>query len=194
MVPYIEYENDNLPFFYLPYAYRSRLIQLAALRDAIKISIACPEMKTLSHRRRECYDHIYITDTSFVGDVVKEQTINFSFCFLKYFVDGPLTMDPTWQSVLLVDDILSKNRSFYIKHTLILHFTSVESYNCVVRQIAGSYSRLVLYGKFTWSQVKHLIHANVNQIRIMGHIALSTTECDNFIQFVYRFSRGIDYK
>uniref|UniRef100_A0A7E4VXV6 Phage protein n=1 Tax=Panagrellus redivivus TaxID=6233 RepID=A0A7E4VXV6_PANRE len=71
---------------------------------------------------------------------------------------------------------------------------SIRSYNLVIPLISGKYNRLVIYGDFTWAQVKRLIHGNVKQIRIMSNVKVNQSEDDDVVNFVLSFSRGIDYK
>uniref|UniRef100_A0A7E4VWA5 F-box domain-containing protein n=1 Tax=Panagrellus redivivus TaxID=6233 RepID=A0A7E4VWA5_PANRE len=203
-MPLIEYENNNLPYSNLPYAFKRRLIQLASLGDAKNISIACSDLKTLHKNRRKCYTNVYITDNNYVCNaaVRKAKTEHRfrllrylpRFCWLRYLSDGPVTINPTWQTVLPVGKIIDENKPLYINDTLILYFLSVDSYARLMPLVAGSYTRLVLYGQFTWAQVESLIHANVKQVRIMGNVEVEPEEYDNVIKFVLRFPRGADYK
>uniref|UniRef100_A0A7E4W5Z4 F-box domain-containing protein n=1 Tax=Panagrellus redivivus TaxID=6233 RepID=A0A7E4W5Z4_PANRE len=190
---FTNYETDILPFSCLPYEFKRRLIQLAALKDATKLSIACPDMKAFSEQRRKCYDDIYITDDQNIHDKAVELRFLHLYC-MSYLSDGPLTIDPSWQSVLLVNNIVDVNKAFFVKHTLILDLTSGESYDQAMPFITGSYYRLVLYGEYTWTQVEHLIKDKVKKVRVMGTIDVEPSDHDVVIQFVLRFCRGFDNK
>uniref|UniRef100_A0A7E4VXE7 Recep_L_domain domain-containing protein n=1 Tax=Panagrellus redivivus TaxID=6233 RepID=A0A7E4VXE7_PANRE len=191
IMPFIEYENENLPSRNLPYGFKSRLIELAPLNDAFKVSIACPEVKTLRQRRRRFYNHIYVTDDKRIRNIaMKESCENLDFQWLRYLADGPFTIDPTWQTVLLVDDIVCKNRPLYVNDTLVLDLKLVESYDRLVPLIVGPYSRLVLYGHFTWDQIKNLIHDNVKQVRIMNKIEVYQRDYNEVVKFMNSFGRG----
>uniref|UniRef100_A0A7E4VZU4 F-box domain-containing protein n=1 Tax=Panagrellus redivivus TaxID=6233 RepID=A0A7E4VZU4_PANRE len=192
---FVEYEHENLPSRNLPYAFKSRLIDLASLNDAFKVSIACPEVKTLRQRRRKFYNHIYITDHTQIRNVaMKESCERLNFHWLRYLADGPYTIDPTWQSVLLVDDIVDGKRPLYVNDTLILNFKSTESYDRLMPFIVGSYGRLVLHGQFTWAQVQNLIHKNVKQVRIMNEMEVQQEDYNDVVNFVLSFARGFVYK
>uniref|UniRef100_A0A7E4VAF7 Recep_L_domain domain-containing protein n=1 Tax=Panagrellus redivivus TaxID=6233 RepID=A0A7E4VAF7_PANRE len=113
---------------------------------------------------------------------------------MRYVSDGPFTINPAWKSVLAVDEVVNKNKPLFINDTLVLYFTSVESYDQALKLIDGSYSRLILYGPVTWPQVKQLLHANVKQVRIMGNVDVKLMEYDSVVNTVRRFGSGCDYK
>uniref|UniRef100_A0A7E4UXT4 BTB domain-containing protein n=1 Tax=Panagrellus redivivus TaxID=6233 RepID=A0A7E4UXT4_PANRE len=156
-------------------------------------------MKTINHQRRKCYNDIYITDNQHIHDVAINESMFhldflFNFSFVNYFHDGPLTIDPHWHTAFLVNDMVDLNRAFFVKHTLILYLKSDKSYDRVMPFIAGSYSRLILYGQFTWTQVEHLIHDKVKKVRIMGKIDVKPSDYDVVVKFMLRFCCGFDYK
>uniref|UniRef100_A0A7E4VHX6 F-box domain-containing protein n=1 Tax=Panagrellus redivivus TaxID=6233 RepID=A0A7E4VHX6_PANRE len=203
-MPFIEHQNNNLPYSNLPYAFKSRLIQLASLVDARTISIACSDLKNLNSHRRKSYTTVYITDNRQVSDAAKaypqkESDFNLlyhfsKFSLIKYILDGPLTINPTWQTVLRAVQIAIDDKPLYINDTLILYLLQADSYDRMMPLVAGTYARLVLYGQYTWTQVKQLIHSNVKKVRIMGNVDVEPEEYDDAIQFVLRFPRGIGYK
>uniref|UniRef100_A0A7E4V1F3 F-box domain-containing protein n=1 Tax=Panagrellus redivivus TaxID=6233 RepID=A0A7E4V1F3_PANRE len=197
-MPFIEYENDNLPLLHLPYAFKRRLIQLSPLANSTTISTAWSDLGTVSHHRRECLHKVFITDDKNVCKFAREELNNFIHIldvdWIRYFSDSPFTIDPTWQSVILVDEIVAKNQSFVVDDTLVLYFTSTESYDRLIPLMIRSYSRLVIYGQFSWAQVKHLIHDKVKKVRIMGKVEVKHKEYNDVVRFMLRFARGIDYK
>uniref|UniRef100_A0A7E4ZYG9 FTH domain-containing protein n=1 Tax=Panagrellus redivivus TaxID=6233 RepID=A0A7E4ZYG9_PANRE len=169
---FFNYGNDNFVFSNLPYTFQRRLIHLASEQDKF-----------------DSFNSVCITDNYYAYDPAnKAVSEEREFDCIQYFVDGPLTISPTWQSVLLVNDILDK--PLFISDTLILHLNS-KSYNNFKSLIFGSYSQLVLYGRFTWDEVKILIHDKVKQVRIMNVIEVEPKEYDEVVNFVLRFSRDI---
>uniref|UniRef100_A0A7E4VIU6 F-box domain-containing protein n=1 Tax=Panagrellus redivivus TaxID=6233 RepID=A0A7E4VIU6_PANRE len=197
-MPFIKYGNHILPLPNLPYAFKRRLIQLSPLSDATKISIAWSDLGTLRNLRRECFHKIFITDNETACRLAENKLSNFKHFFdfhcMRHFSDGPFTINTTWESVLHVDEIVSKNKPFVVDDILVLYLTSVESYDRMVPLMVGSYTRLVLYGQFTWAQIKHLIHDKVEKVRIMGNVQVTLREHDDVVKLMLRFGRGSQYK
>uniref|UniRef100_A0A7E4VHY5 Receptor L-domain domain-containing protein n=1 Tax=Panagrellus redivivus TaxID=6233 RepID=A0A7E4VHY5_PANRE len=167
-----------------------------------KLRKTCAEVKALRHCSFDFYNQIFITDDKEVLDAaIKERdadgcffNVYQNYSCIKFICDGPLTIHPTWEDVLVVNDIIDKNKPLYINDTLILDVSSNGNYDRIVPLINGPYSRLILYGDFTWTQVKRLIHDNVKQIRIMGTVAVNESDNVDVVKFVHRFSRGLEYK
>uniref|UniRef100_A0A7E4V8X4 Recep_L_domain domain-containing protein n=1 Tax=Panagrellus redivivus TaxID=6233 RepID=A0A7E4V8X4_PANRE len=194
-MPFIEYENDNLPISNLPYGFTRRLINLTSTAEGDKIDVACPNIVPIRDRRHISFNQVYITDSQLVYDIaVKEEAESIEIDYLTRLSDGPLTINPSWESVLLVYNIVAKNEYLGINDTLILYFTSTESYDRLIPLISGTYSRLILYGNFTWAQVHHLLHSKVKQVRIMGKVKVNPEDYDNVIKLVLRFASDLDHK
>uniref|UniRef100_A0A7E4V928 F-box domain-containing protein n=1 Tax=Panagrellus redivivus TaxID=6233 RepID=A0A7E4V928_PANRE len=192
----MESEDDDILFASLPNDFKLRVINLASRYQFDRMTEACPELETLRYRRHEDHFQNFITDhQSVYAAAAKDDNMDIFFsCCCRYLDDGPLTIDPGWTSVLLVDDIVAKNELLGISDTLILYLTSNESYDRVMPLIAGPFSRLILYGNFTWAQVQRLMHNKVKQVRITGSIDINPWEYDDVIKFLCRFARDLDYK
>uniref|UniRef100_A0A7E4WC26 1-acyl-sn-glycerol-3-phosphate acyltransferase epsilon n=1 Tax=Panagrellus redivivus TaxID=6233 RepID=A0A7E4WC26_PANRE len=80
-----------------------------------------------------------------------------------------------------------------ITDTLILHCETTEKYDRVIPRIRGSYNRLILHGHTTWQQIKQLWHPGVKQIRINATFEISSSEYVEFINFIKKQCRGIEY-
>uniref|UniRef100_A0A7E4VMW9 F-box domain-containing protein n=1 Tax=Panagrellus redivivus TaxID=6233 RepID=A0A7E4VMW9_PANRE len=194
-MPFIEYENDNLPFTNLPYEFKSRLINLSSTIDIPKLREICPDIKPICHRRRK-FDkctNVFISDNKKVYDAARReidakmvQNFYSRFQCIRYIFDGPLTFDPRWDSIIHVDE-LDENKPIVVQDTLILHCKSFQVYEKVIPLIIGRYSRLILYGEITWEQAKKLLHAHVKQVRIEGRICLNLSEYDDFVEYVQHF-------
>uniref|UniRef100_A0A7E4VUQ8 Glycosyltransferase family 2 protein n=1 Tax=Panagrellus redivivus TaxID=6233 RepID=A0A7E4VUQ8_PANRE len=181
---FFKYGNEDFVFSKLPYTFQRRLIHLASEQEKF-----------------DCYSSLFITDNYGAYPpasraVCKER----EYDCIQYFEDGPLTFSPTWQSVLLVDDILDKRKPLFINDTLILHLKYTR-YSQFKSLIFGSYSRLVLYGglirsyhRWTWDEVKILMHDKVKQVRIMNVIEVNPKDYDDVVNFVLRFGRDVDCK
>uniref|UniRef100_A0A7E4W591 SSD domain-containing protein n=1 Tax=Panagrellus redivivus TaxID=6233 RepID=A0A7E4W591_PANRE len=105
---------------------------------------------------------------------------------------GVYTFYPIWKSVLLVDEIIGRDKDVFVDDGIILH-CQPESYENVIPKIDGTYSRLVLHGAIRWDQLKRLVHPGLKQVRVGGIIHIQPTEYDNFVEFLIDHSRGLDY-
>uniref|UniRef100_A0A7E4W220 Helitron_like_N domain-containing protein n=1 Tax=Panagrellus redivivus TaxID=6233 RepID=A0A7E4W220_PANRE len=147
----------------------------------------------------DAHRQVFITDNPAICREASRDTFLFRFCKLldkfKHWrenKDGNHTIYPVWDSVLLVDEIVDRNKKIYVDDTLIMH-CQIENFEKVIPYIFGPYSRLVLHGDSTWNQVKRLVQSGVKQVRHSGLIRLQPTELDDFVDFVMRHSRGLEY-
>uniref|UniRef100_A0A7E4UN20 Uncharacterized protein n=1 Tax=Panagrellus redivivus TaxID=6233 RepID=A0A7E4UN20_PANRE len=203
MMPFINYENDNLPLSNLPKTFNARLIQLAPGETVNKLTLfseTCPDIESHSRRRHKFYNSVFVTDNSKIYSAALEDVYfdpmshwYHSFKGTRYLYDGPYTFDPKWDSVVHANE-LNERRQLYVEDTLIIHCEDVKVYKKVIPLITGRYSRLVIYGRISWQQIKQLIHANVSQVRIEGIVYLNPSEYKDTIEYINRFSRGFMYK
>uniref|UniRef100_A0A7E4VUV7 FBA_2 domain-containing protein n=1 Tax=Panagrellus redivivus TaxID=6233 RepID=A0A7E4VUV7_PANRE len=174
---FFKYGNEDFVFSKLPYTFQRRLIHLASEQEKF-----------------DCYSSLFIADNHYTySSASKAVSEEREYDYIQYFKDGPLTFSPTWQSVLLMDDILDKRKPLFISDTLVLHL-KCKGFSQSKSLIFGSYSQLILYGWFSWDQIKVLIHDKVKQVRIMNNIEVEPNEYDDVVNFVLRFSRDIDCK
>uniref|UniRef100_A0A7E4ZY93 Transmembrane protein n=1 Tax=Panagrellus redivivus TaxID=6233 RepID=A0A7E4ZY93_PANRE len=149
------------------------------------------------------YDQVFITDSDEMYQWASKDTFMFrllkflqKFRYLRFFLDGIITVNSCWQSVLRVDEVNSKNEHVDIADTLILHCNSIETYSKVIPRIRGSYNSLILHGHISWDQIKQLIHPDVKQVRINAVFKINPVakEYEEFINFIIKHCRGMDYK
>uniref|UniRef100_A0A7E4ZUU6 Glycosyltransferase family 92 protein n=1 Tax=Panagrellus redivivus TaxID=6233 RepID=A0A7E4ZUU6_PANRE len=149
----------------------------------------------------DVYDQVFITDNDEIYQWASKDTYMFKLFkfiyklrFLNFFLNGIVTVNPCWHSVLWVDEVVYKNVPIEITDTLILHCKSIDTYSKVIPRIRESYNRLVLHGHTSWQQIQQLYHPGVKQIRINATFEITKTEYDEFVNFVIKHCRGINYK
>uniref|UniRef100_A0A7E4UM39 F-box domain-containing protein n=1 Tax=Panagrellus redivivus TaxID=6233 RepID=A0A7E4UM39_PANRE len=184
--------------------FKSRLVELAQMVELPKLTETCPDIRTRCLHRPKVYNCVFITDKGLLLKAALDEmkTDNFIEKFLnyasfykctRYIYDGPVTFDQKWDSAIY-GDALNLTKPIYVRDTLILHCRNIEVYEAVIPFISGSYSRLVVYGKITWNQVKKLLHGNVKQIRIEGEVTVDQSQYDDVVEFIQGFCRGFMYK
>uniref|UniRef100_A0A7E4W533 ULP_PROTEASE domain-containing protein n=1 Tax=Panagrellus redivivus TaxID=6233 RepID=A0A7E4W533_PANRE len=163
--------------------------------------IDCESLQCLPSISRNTFDQVYITDNDEMYQWASKDTYMFSlfkflqkFKCLQFFLDGMVTINPCWLSVLKLDEVLNKNEPIEITDTLILHCASIETYSKVIPLIRGPYNRLILHGHTTWDQIKQLYHPGVKQFRINATFEMTPNQHDEFIKFVKNHCRGRDNK
>uniref|UniRef100_A0A7E4W1R3 Uncharacterized protein n=1 Tax=Panagrellus redivivus TaxID=6233 RepID=A0A7E4W1R3_PANRE len=163
--------------------------------------VYCITLQNLPLFARNTYDQVFITDSDEMYQWASKDTHLFKmfkslqqFKRLRFFLDGMISIHPCWQSVLKTDEVFIKNVPFDITDTLILHCESIETYSKVIPRIRGSYSILILHGNTTWNQIKQLYHLGVKQIRINATFEITPSEHDEFVNFIKKHCRGINYK
>uniref|UniRef100_A0A7E4VK63 BPH_3 domain-containing protein n=1 Tax=Panagrellus redivivus TaxID=6233 RepID=A0A7E4VK63_PANRE len=162
-------------------------------------SAVCCDMNILCSKNPENYDEVFITDSEDVynnasKDIFFIQILSsiLKIKVLRYLFDGFYNINPTWRSVLHLDTITERKRRFYVDGTLILHCRTTEGYENVIPFIHGPYSRVILHGKITWSQVKRLIGPDVRQIRIAADFEIVPEDYDDFVKFMSRQLRNTE--
>uniref|UniRef100_A0A7E4UL37 Transmembrane protein n=1 Tax=Panagrellus redivivus TaxID=6233 RepID=A0A7E4UL37_PANRE len=108
----------------------------------------------------------------------------YKFSLLKAAFDGWGDLNPVWQAVLRVDDIVNKRQHAYARDTLVLHCDSTNSYEKIIPFICGPYTRLVLHGNINVDQVKRLANSNVKKVRISAILDLLEEDYDDFVEFI----------
>uniref|UniRef100_A0A7E4UM42 F-box domain-containing protein n=1 Tax=Panagrellus redivivus TaxID=6233 RepID=A0A7E4UM42_PANRE len=202
-MPFISYENDNLPLLNLPYSFKTRLVQLAPMVEVqklVELSKTRSDIQSFCRRRPKFYNSVCITDNKEAYNAALKITdpnplaSSYQISQLtRYLYDGPFTFDPKWNSVIHVDD-LDKTRPIYIEDTLALCCRDVKDYEKAIPLISGRYKKLLLYGRISWDQVKQLIHANVSLVRIEGIVYVNPSEYDGAVKYINSFCHGFDQK
>uniref|UniRef100_A0A7E4W5U2 Uncharacterized protein n=1 Tax=Panagrellus redivivus TaxID=6233 RepID=A0A7E4W5U2_PANRE len=190
-------DMDTIPLTELPYAFRKCLQQFAPLR--VKNNFITNDLIFDNFVSFVAHEQVFITDNHVVSREAIRDTFLFRFCKcldqFKYWrktKDGRYSVEPVWKSVLLVDEFIDRDKDLYVDDSLILH-CHTENYEKVIPKIVGSYSRLVLHCTITWDQLKRLVHPGLKQIRVSGIIHIEPTEYNNFVAFLFYYSRGLDY-
>uniref|UniRef100_A0A7E4VID8 Motile sperm domain-containing protein 1 n=1 Tax=Panagrellus redivivus TaxID=6233 RepID=A0A7E4VID8_PANRE len=153
--------------------------------------------QVLSDVKKSCpiivHDCVFITNNANVYQWASNETFIFrlfkflhQFYIFSFIFDGFGDINPIWQSVLHVDDILDKKQQIYVKDTLVLHCDSTDAYENVIPFICGPYFRLVLHGNVNVNQVKRLISPNVKKVRINAKMELLEKDYDDFAKFVMK--------
>uniref|UniRef100_A0A7E4ZZC0 DUF1801 domain-containing protein n=1 Tax=Panagrellus redivivus TaxID=6233 RepID=A0A7E4ZZC0_PANRE len=111
-----------------------------------------------------------------------------------YLLDGNRNVNPIWQNVLRVDDIVSNRQHIYVEDTLIVYCDSINAYQMVIPFICGPYTRLILHGRVHSDQVKQLTHPGVKKVRISAQLTIPLDKYDDFAKFVVEQVHGFDSK
>uniref|UniRef100_A0A7E4VQB4 HECT domain-containing protein n=1 Tax=Panagrellus redivivus TaxID=6233 RepID=A0A7E4VQB4_PANRE len=145
------------------------------------------------------YDQIFITDQPIVYKWVARDTFLFEvfkflhqFAFLRYLLDGDCNVNPMWQTVLCIDEIIERKQQIYVEDTLILYCASINAYQKVIPFICGPYTRLILHGNINFHQVLRLMHPGVKKIRINANIEIPPIHYDYFAELMVNQVQGIN--
>uniref|UniRef100_A0A7E4V8V4 F-box domain-containing protein n=1 Tax=Panagrellus redivivus TaxID=6233 RepID=A0A7E4V8V4_PANRE len=185
----------------LPYGFKKRIITLAPTSVISNFSKVCTFAKKFCFDVIENYDQVLITDSDEVYRLATRDTyvlrifkFLYQFKYLRLMIDGDYTINPTWKTVLLVDEIIDKNIYISVNDTLILYCISKEKCKEVIPFLGGSYTRLVIYGVCPWTQAKQLIYSDVKEVRIRARIQLHPLRYRKFAKFVVRHCRSYDQR
>uniref|UniRef100_A0A7E4V8I9 F-box domain-containing protein n=1 Tax=Panagrellus redivivus TaxID=6233 RepID=A0A7E4V8I9_PANRE len=191
-------ESGIIPLEKLPYGFRSRIIDLSMTAKIRHNFIrACSTIERFEPYWDD-HDQVFITDNHVVCKRAMKDTFFFRVCkcldqftYWRNTKDGQYTIFPVWKSVLLVDEILDRDKDIFVHDTLILN-CQIQGYEKVIPRIVGPYTRLVVDGRIRWDQLKRLIHRGVKQVRVSGRIVVEPLDYDDFVGFIIRHCRGID--
>uniref|UniRef100_A0A7E4VLG3 F-box domain-containing protein n=1 Tax=Panagrellus redivivus TaxID=6233 RepID=A0A7E4VLG3_PANRE len=182
---------DKMPLASLPYNFKWRLFTLAPVGIVRDLAKVFPEVKKIRTFRPKAYDQVFITDNEDVYKWASKETFLtvvfkffYQYAFGKYVFDGESNVNPVWQTVLRVDDIVSKKRHIHVEDTLILHCDSIDAYKKVIRYISGPYTRLVLHGNINATQIRKITHPGVKKVRINAAIEIPTGQHTKLANFV----------
>uniref|UniRef100_A0A7E4W7F0 Short transient receptor potential channel 5 n=1 Tax=Panagrellus redivivus TaxID=6233 RepID=A0A7E4W7F0_PANRE len=145
------------------------------------------------------FDQVFITNSDDVRRWASKDTFFFrvfkflyQYGILRVIFDGYGGVNPMWQAVLLVDDVIDKKREICIEDTLVLHCDSPDAYDKIIPYIYGPYTRLVLHGCITVDQVKQLVNKNVQNVRISAKIEMTERDYDGFAKFMVTQPYGLN--
>uniref|UniRef100_A0A7E4W8G9 Neur_chan_LBD domain-containing protein n=1 Tax=Panagrellus redivivus TaxID=6233 RepID=A0A7E4W8G9_PANRE len=199
MLSFLKPESNTLPLAELPYGFTKRMSYLANFKVVNNLSQVCPDVTKFRSLIPHPYDQVYITDNHIVARWAKKDTIMFriwkcmhEFEYTRKTNDSYYTIKPAWKYVILVDEIIDRDKKIYVDDVLILH-CEIQNYEKIIPHIFGPYTQLVLHGNITWTQAKQLIHPGVIQVRINARIHLQPTEYADFVKFATRHIRGTWY-
>uniref|UniRef100_A0A7E4VNE3 F-box domain-containing protein n=1 Tax=Panagrellus redivivus TaxID=6233 RepID=A0A7E4VNE3_PANRE len=189
-------ESKTIPLAKLPYGFRKRVIQFIPAEIKNEFVKACA---VIDRRVWDDHKQVFIIDNHKMCRKAMNDTFLFRLCkcldqFKRWrkIKDEEYTIHPVWNSVLLVDEILDRQKDIYVNDTLILH-CQPENYEKVIPRIVGHYTRLVVNGSISWTQLKRLIHPGVKQVLVGGSFMLNYAMFDDFVDFIVRHCRGLDY-
>uniref|UniRef100_A0A7E4W487 Peptidase_M1 domain-containing protein n=1 Tax=Panagrellus redivivus TaxID=6233 RepID=A0A7E4W487_PANRE len=192
-------ESQKIPLSKLPYAFRKRLIALSPLRIVNELSNLCPNIKVSQLFQHQAYDHVFITNNDKVYKWASTDTVLFSifkilhqFAFFRFFLDGMNHTNPMWESVVHVRDIRRTKCCIYAEETLVLHFSSPNTYDYVIPYICGPYTRLILHGNIRGDQVLRLIHPGVKRVRINATIQMPMQQYGHFAEYIASKFQGFN--
>uniref|UniRef100_A0A7E4VT25 F-box domain-containing protein n=1 Tax=Panagrellus redivivus TaxID=6233 RepID=A0A7E4VT25_PANRE len=185
------------PLSKLPYCFQKRLIALAPLRILNDLGRVLPGIRMFRSFCPKAYDKVFITDHPNVYKWATKDTFVFEmfkllyqFTFLSYLLDGSDNVNPVWQAVLCVDEIIDKKQAIYVEDTLVLYCESINEYQKVIPYICGPYTRLVLHGNINMHQIISLLHPDVNKIRINANIQIPPLSHDHFAELMVKQVQG----
>uniref|UniRef100_A0A7E4VSV0 Glycosyltransferase family 92 protein n=1 Tax=Panagrellus redivivus TaxID=6233 RepID=A0A7E4VSV0_PANRE len=163
-----------------------------------------PESANIKHKSSQNvlppyldFNCVFITDNDNVYRWASNETFIFrifkmlhQFAVFRVILDGITDINPVWQAVLRVDDIVEKKLQIYVKNTLVLYCVSTDSYEKIVPFIIGKYSRLILHGNITIYQLSPLATQYVDKIRVSARMEIPQEKYDNFALFMVRQTHG----
>uniref|UniRef100_A0A7E4V415 Uncharacterized protein n=1 Tax=Panagrellus redivivus TaxID=6233 RepID=A0A7E4V415_PANRE len=132
---------------------------------------------------------LYITDSEIVHQWATKKLFvyrifKFVFWLFRWLFDGS-SFNPTWHSVLYVDDIVKNRRPIFIKDTLVVHCHSIKAFEKLIPFICGPFTRLTIHGhEIKLNQLKRLLLDNVKKVKITARIKLRSDEYDDAVQLI----------
>uniref|UniRef100_A0A7E4UUZ6 DUF223 domain-containing protein n=1 Tax=Panagrellus redivivus TaxID=6233 RepID=A0A7E4UUZ6_PANRE len=176
-----------------------RMLHLVPLKIINKYIGICSLFEKFFPLDIDAHEQVFITDNQVVGVKAKEDTFLFriwkcldQFEFCRSTFDGCHTIYPVWKSVLMVDEIIDMKNRIYVSDTLILD-CQIQGYENVIPKIFGPYTRLVLHGTITLSQVQRLMRPSVKHVRINARLQIEPAEYDDFVRLVVNHIRSVEY-
>uniref|UniRef100_A0A7E4VZF0 F-box domain-containing protein n=1 Tax=Panagrellus redivivus TaxID=6233 RepID=A0A7E4VZF0_PANRE len=182
-------ETDKIPINQLPYGFKKRVADLTPINALHKLRQTCPELDKLCSSRLEVHDKLYITDSEIVHQWATKRLFIYRiykwlFWLFRWSFDCR-SFNPTWHSVLYVDDIVKNNRPIFIFDTLVVHCQSIETFEKMIPFICGKFTRLMIHGHvIKLDQLKRLLLGNVRKVEITAKIELESDEFDDAVQLI----------